>query len=119
LIDGGRKMHPLSHSADASTRRSSTSIPLTWVRLATILFVFVPLADAQILNVGDDTSTPIEGSGHDYIKLLSESVDPASGSVSVRIQIAPAKGRGITLPFAFAYDSNGVEHVNPGVGGVG
>jgi len=76
-------------------------------------------APAQIISVGDDTSAPIEGAGHDYIKMLSETVNPANGSVSVRIQTPVAKGRGITLPFSFAYDSNGVEHVNPGVGAVG
>jgi YD repeat-containing protein len=84
-----------------------------------MLFLFLSAANAQILNVGDDTSTPIEGAGHDYIKMLSETVNPSDGSVSVRIHVPVAKGRGITLPFAFAYDSNGVEHLNPGVGGVG
>lgn len=50
--------------------------------------------------------------------MLSETVDPGSGSVSVHIQAPTAKGRGITLPFSFAYSSNGVEHLNPGVGGI-
>jgi RHS repeat-associated protein len=119
--NGGKKMYALSRSAYTSIRRLLNATTLRFTHLATILllFVFVAMTHAQILNVGDDTSTPIEGSGHDYIKLLSETVDPASGSVSVRIRTPPAKGRGITLPFGFAYDSNGVEHVNPGVGGVG
>jgi hypothetical protein len=68
-------------------------------------------APAQILAVGDDTSTPIEGIGHDYIKTLSETVNPANGSVSLRIQANPARARGITLPFSFNYDSNGVNHI--------
>jgi hypothetical protein len=87
--------------------------------LASLLFLFVPATQCQILSVGDDTSTPVEGAGHDYIKMMSETVDPGSGSVSVRIQAPTAKGRGITLPFSFAYNSNGVVHLNPGVGGIG
>jgi RHS repeat-associated protein len=71
-------------------------------------------AHAQINNVGDDTSTPIEGVGHDYIKALSETVNPANGSVSLRIKVPTAKARGITLPFSFNYDSNGVNHIVSG-----
>src|SRR5271154_7424104 len=71
------------------------------------------VAKCQILNVGDDTSTPIEGAGHDYIKMLSETVNPANGSVSLRIQVPTPKGRGITIPFSFAYDSNSVYHLLP------
>ena len=39
------------------------------------------LAFAQITNVTNDTSTPIPGAGHDYVKLLSQTVNPANGSV--------------------------------------
>jgi len=81
--------------------------------IAALVSVLLSPARAQILAVGDDTSTPIEGVGHDYIKLLSEIVSPANGSVSVRIQTSPPKARGITLPFSFSYDSNGVNHLYP------
>jgi len=86
---------------------------------ALVFFVvsFPSVAHAQITNVGDDTMTPVPGAGHDYIHMLSETVNPANGSVSLRIQVPTPKGRGISLPFSFAYDSNGVNHVvsfNPG-----
>jgi RHS repeat-associated protein len=81
--------------------------------LVAFFFFTVKTAEAQVIAVGDDTSTPSEGSGHDYIKMLSETVNPANGSVSLRIQAPPAKGRGITLPFSFAYDSNGTAHLVP------
>lgn len=81
-----------------------------------LALLFVSTGHAQINNVGDDTSTPIEGVGHDYIKMLAETVSPANGSVSLRIQAPTAKARGITLPFSFAYDSNGVMHLDPGFG---
>jgi YD repeat-containing protein len=46
--------------------------------------------------------------------MLAETVNPANGSVSLRIDTPTTKGRGITLPFSFAYDSNGVNHLAPG-----
>jgi len=74
-------------------------------------FLLTSAGRCQINNVGDDTSTPIEGAGHNYIKMLSETVNPANGSLSIRIQDPTAKARGITLPFSFNYDSNGVNHI--------
>ena len=59
----------------------------------------------------DDQSTPIPGAGHDYIQLLSETVNPANSSLSLRIQLPMPKGRGLSLPFSFAYDSNSVRHL--------
>jgi len=76
-----------------------------------LLAFFATTVQAQITNVNDTTSTPIPGAGHDYIHMLSETVNPANGSVSLRIEVPTPKGRGISLPFSFAYDSNGVQSV--------
>src|ERR1700722_1670496 len=54
-----------------------------------------PESQSQILTTGDDTTTPVEGAGHDYIKMLSETVNPANGSVSLRVEVPVARGRGI------------------------
>jgi len=84
------------------------------LRIFFLPFVFLAMglfASAQIENVTDSTSTPIPGAGHDYIKTFSETVNPANGSVSIRIQTPTPSGRGISLPFSFAYDSNGASHV--------
>jgi hypothetical protein len=97
-------------------------MPIAWtVRLLPIRNVLVLSAlaislwasttHAQITTVGDDTSAPIPGAGHDYIHMLSETVNPANGSVSLRIEAPVPKGRGINLPFSFAYDSNGTIHL--------
>ena len=45
----------------------------------------VSTAHGQVTNVTNATSTPIPGAGHDYIKMLSETVNPSNGSVSIRI----------------------------------
>jgi len=66
---------------------------------------------AQIANVDDTTSTPTPGVGHDYVQMLSETVDPAHGSVSLRINLPTPKGRGMTLPFSIDYDSGSENHL--------
>src|SRR5260370_17513228 len=79
--------------------------------LLAISLCFALRARAQVANVGDDTSAPIPGVGHDYIKMLSETVVPSNGSASLRIGVPIPKGRGLTLPFAFAYETNPVHHL--------
>ena len=80
--------------------------------LIVICFLLIPAAvRAQITAVGDDTSIPIPGVGHDYIKMLNETVNPANGSVSIHIEVPVTKARGITIPFGFNYDTNGVNHL--------
>ena len=87
-------------------------------RAATCLFVvrlfvlvgvccFATTVRAQVTNVSDMEATPIPGAGHNYTGMLNETVDPANGSLSVRINVPVPTGRQLTVPFAFAYDSNG------------
>ena len=52
--------------------------------------------------------TPVPGAGHDYIHLLNETVNPANGSVSVKLNFPMPKGRGISLPFSIDYTSGQV-----------
>ncbi len=77
--------------------------------LLTVILVtlFTTTAFCQVPGTGT-TVIPSPGSGHDYIKAISETVDPASGSVSLRIAVPIPKGRGLNLPFSFAYDTNGM-----------
>lgn len=82
---------------------------LRWLPIL-LLAVALPCR-AQVSRITNDTATPIPGVGHDYIKFLSETVNPSNGSVSLRIQIPTPKGRGLTIPFSFAYDSNTVHHL--------
>jgi RHS repeat-associated protein len=65
------------------------------------------VTQAQLNNVTADQQTPTPGVGHDYIHGLAETVDPSMGSLSIRINLPMPKGRGPTMPFAFAYDSSG------------
>jgi hypothetical protein len=46
--------------------------------------------------------------------MLSETVNPANGSLSLRIAVPAPPGRELTLPFSFAYDSNGLRIIQPG-----
>jgi RHS repeat-associated protein len=69
--------------------------------------LFLTLCQSQVENIADVVSTPVPGSGRDYIRLLNETVDPSSGSVSLRIDVPTPSSRGITLPFRFTYDTGG------------
>jgi RHS repeat-associated protein len=81
--------------------------------LAIVMLLGWSSVRAQITNVDNTTSTPIPGTGHDYIHLLSETVNPSNGSVSLRIELPMPKGRGISLPFSIGYDSNSLHHLVP------
>ncbi len=54
------------------------------------------------------SQVPTFGAGHDYIQMLGETVNPANGSVSLRLNVPVPKGRGPTPSFSLAYDSAGV-----------
>ena len=80
--------------------------------LATIAFLLAGTGTfAQITGVSNDQATPIPGVGHDYVKMLSETVQPSNGQLSIRVDVPTRPGRGITLPFAYLYNSAGVHHV--------
>src|SRR5207244_7918238 len=66
---------------------------------------------AQLQTLNNSTAIPTPGVGHDYIKMLGETVNPANGSVSLRIDVPLPKGRGPNIPFAILYSSSGVHHL--------
>jgi RHS repeat-associated protein len=78
---------------------------------ACLLVLAASFVSGQVPNLSDTTSTPIPGAGHNYLHMLTETVDPSNGSVSVRIQLPVPKGRGVTLPMVLAYDSNGAHFI--------
>src|SRR5262249_28576282 len=91
------------------------------LRFLVPLGAVVLLTSISSLAQANVISTPIPGVGHDYIHMLNETVNPATGAVSVRITVPVPPGRGLTLPFAFAYDSGSVHYMKstgtPGYGG--
>jgi RHS repeat-associated protein len=97
--------HPI---AIAAVKSLALRLPL--LALATLLSSLV--AQAQITNVTADQGTPVPGVGHDYLKMLNETVNPATGTVSIRISVPVPQSRGITIPFTFGYDSNAEHHRN-------
>ena len=76
-----------------------------------ILLLLLPLgSSAQLPNATDTTATPAPGM-HDYLGSPVETVNPANGAVSIRIPVRMAQGRQLTVPFSFAYDSNGAFYI--------
>jgi hypothetical protein len=86
--------------------------------LAAISLLLVPGMRAQMPPNSSTTSTPIPGAGHDYLGEIAETVNPATGSTSIRLGAMMPPGRGLTLPLSFSYDSNGVNFVALNSGGV-
>jgi hypothetical protein len=85
--------------------------------LFTCLLAFTGLSRAQIVSVTDATSTPVPGVGHSYIQTLNETVNPGNGSVSLRLQVPTPQGRGLNVPFGFAYDSTGAHFPGGSIAG--
>jgi RHS repeat-associated protein len=68
--------------------------------------------NAPLLNsVNDHTQMPIPGSGHDYQHFLGETVNYSNGSVSFKVSFPTATGRGLSLPYAWSYNSAAVNQV--------
>jgi YD repeat-containing protein len=81
---------------------------------------FLPIRiEAQSLPLGDDISRPIAGVGHDYIHALAETVNPANGTVNLKINLPVPKARGFTLGYAVTYNSGEVHHFSSGSPGCG
>ena len=109
----------LHHFADALQFLRATAsliVPLVvWRKALALLSLLLTLGAtcaAQIPSVTDTTSTPVPNAGHDYIGALNETVNPANGSLSIRIGVPVPPSRGFTLPFNFAYDSNGTYYLH-------
>ena len=82
-----------------------------------LVLSLAPYCRAQISPPSNTTSTPYSGAGHDYIHAPLETVNPANGSVSIRIPVRVPAGRGLTIPFSFAYDSNGTDYLTTATAG--
>jgi YD repeat-containing protein len=75
---------------------------------ALALLTTASLTAGQVSEISNITSTPVAGSGHDYLTDLSEIVNPANGSVSIRIAAPVPHERRASYPvYAYTYDTNG------------
>lgn len=82
-----------------------------------ILALSAASAYSQMPDSSSTTSTPIPGAGHDYLGEIGETVNPANGSISIRISGMMPPGRRLSIPFSFAYDSGGINYVSRGLSG--
>jgi len=62
----------------------------------------------QLNSVNELTQAPVPGVGHDYEHLLGETVNFSNASVNLKISFPTSKGRGLSLPFAWSYNSASV-----------
>jgi RHS repeat-associated protein len=81
--------------------------------VALICLCFFPTnSRAQVTNPPAPVNPPIPGVGHDYIHMLSETVNPADGSVNLNIALPTPAGRGLSLPFSITYNSGAVGYLS-------
>jgi hypothetical protein len=106
------RLHLAAAAVLSSPRTSLRALVLKLCCLLGLTLAVATFAHAQFTSVGGSTSTPVPGAGHNYIQLLNETVDPGSGSLSLRLGVPIPPGRGLTVPFFFGYDSNGVHLLN-------
>ena len=59
----------------------------------------------QVTQLSDATAPPVHGVGHNFVGMLNETVNPATGTLTIHIQIPVASGRRLTVPLAFEYNS--------------
>lgn len=78
--------------------------------IACILVCHNGHAFAQSLELTSDISRPIPNAGHDYVKGLNETVNPANGSLSIKVTLPAPASRGLSLPFSLVYNSGVVHH---------
>jgi RHS repeat-associated protein len=85
--------------------------------LVVFLAVGTTFGFGQVVQVTHDVVPPVPGAGYDYVKSLAETVDPQMGTLQVRVGLPMPAGRDMTLPFAFAYNSNLALHYVTVMGG--
>src|SRR5271169_1990253 len=86
---------------DLSTRNIVCSAAMV-VSVVSLIFTGLPCFGQAMTNSG---SPPMPGTGHDYLHGAQETVNPANGSVSIRIPMPLPKGRGLNIPFGINYNS--------------
>ena len=89
-----------------------------FIRTSILLYVLGAVGSAfpqaAISGIGNTTSTPIPGVPHDYLTGLNEIVNPANGSLSIRIKAPTPHERGVNWPtYVYVYDSNGQFMLKP------
>lgn len=117
----------MSELTDSETKRGPSGMGKKLVGLAVSLVVLAASTavfgqsanNTVINNLGDVVSRPMPGSGHDYIKGLVETVNPANGQLSIKIDLPVPADRGLTLPYAITYNSGELYNVSSSIVGCG
>jgi hypothetical protein len=75
------------------------------VGLIFTIVLFNAVAYCQVPDPATAAQQPIPGSGHDYIRLGSETVNVATGIPSFELPINTPPGRGLSFPFGIRYSA--------------
>jgi YD repeat-containing protein len=103
LIAGNARVEEVPVRDVPDKKLESSRFACTFV---VILALCAATGSAQIVSPSDTIASPIPGVGHDYIKMLNETVNPENGGVSLSIAIPTPPGRQLSFPFSIQYNSN-------------
>ena len=97
--------HPRFPAAQFPTQRRKSTLRLgdgfclaRNFALAAATLLMIASTQAQMPVSTSTTSTPVPGAGHDYLGEIGETVNPANGSVSIRLSPTMPPSRGFTIP---------------------
>ena len=78
------------------------------VLFSTAVFSAILYAQQPLSNINNITQTPKPGTPHDYLKDLNEIINPANGSVTIKIAApTPSERDAVRVPqYAYIYSSN-------------
>ena len=100
-------------------RTSCLNVAVSFTTVAILSLAFVSVAVGQLTSIGNDVARPVPGRGHDYIAMLAETVNPANGSVNIKIPLPTPNARGFSLPVSLLYNSGSVHRFASGAAGGG
>jgi len=83
------------------------------VLVSAVAFLGTNPVMAQVPDPVVAAQAPTPGSGHNYIGLATETVNPADGSLTFDLPLPLPPGRGISLPFSIHYDSGLMYYLSP------
>jgi hypothetical protein len=76
-----------------------------------VMFAYVPALFAQVADPVIAAEAPVPGSGHSYIGLGSETVNPADGSLTFDLPLKTPPGRQISMNFGIRFSGSEQFHL--------
>src|SRR5256714_2832192 len=108
-------LYPQLCSNNCVWRTCMRRVQLSWFFL---IVLFANAATAQVPDPATTAQAPIPGSGHSYIGIGAETVNPVNGMLSFDLPIKTPAGRGLSFPFGIRYNGGETSYLTTVPGGI-